>query len=84
MSAHISCDRRLFGFDPYEWLMLLISVGTVLAVFAIWRDPLPTTVTFADNIYDDPCARVFAENAWCTKFLIRGSLSSESSSQVNH
>jgi hypothetical protein len=84
MSAHITCDRRFFGFDLYEWLMLLISVATVLAVYAILRDPVSASRTFADNIYDDACANIFLDNAWCTKFLIKGSLSSESSTQVNH
>jgi hypothetical protein len=26
MSAHISHDRRLLGFDPLEWLMLIVAV----------------------------------------------------------
>ena len=84
MSAHISRDRRSFGFDLYEWLMLLVSVATVLAFFAIWRDRVAPIRTFADNIYDDPCDNIFVENAWCTQFLIRGSLSPENSAQVNH
>ena len=75
MSAHISRDRQSFGFDLYEWLMLLVSVATVLAFFAIWRDRVAPIRTFADNIYDDPCDSVFVENASWTNFLIRGSIS---------
>lgn len=26
MSAHISHDRRLLGFDPLEWLMLVVAI----------------------------------------------------------
>jgi hypothetical protein len=34
MSAHISHDRRLLGFDPLEWLMLVASI-LVLGVVAL-------------------------------------------------
>jgi hypothetical protein len=84
MSAEISHDRRPSGFDLYEWLMLIVAVATATAVFVLLRDPVPETGTLAQNIYDDPCSNIFVENAWCTKFLIRGSLPPDSSAQVNH
>ena len=78
MSVHISYRRRLFGFDQFEWLILLISIP-VLGAVAVWREPLPAIHTFADNIYEDPCDSVFVESDSCTNFLIRGSLSPETS-----
>jgi len=81
MSAEISRDRRPSGFDLYEWLMLIVAVTTATVMFVLMRDPVPGTATFAENIYDDPCSHVFVENAWCTKFLIRGSLYPDSSAQ---
>ena len=84
MSAEISHDRRLSGFDLYEWLMLIVAVTTATVVFVLLRDPVPETGTLAQNIYDDPCSNIFVENAWCTKFLMRGSLPPDSSAQVSH
>jgi hypothetical protein len=83
MSAHMSCDRRLLGFERFVWLILLVGVA-VLGAFAYWVETLPPGSTFVENLYDDPCDNIFVENASCTKFLIRGSLSPESSVQVNH
>ncbi len=74
MSVHISYSRRLFGLDQFDYLMLLVAIA-VLGVIAARGEPLPATHTFADNIYDDPCASVFVENDSCFNFLIRGSLS---------
>ena len=74
MSVHISHNRRFFGFDQFEWLMLLVSIA-VLGVVADWREPLPAIRTFADNIYDDPYDNIFVESASRANFLIRGSLS---------
>ncbi len=34
MPAHISHDRRLLGFDPMEWLMLVVAV-LLLGVVAL-------------------------------------------------
>ena len=59
MSVYPLCDRQLFGFDLIEWLMLLMSVATVLTVYAVLREPVPVTSTFAKNIYDDPCNHIF-------------------------
>jgi hypothetical protein len=84
MSAKISRDRRTSGFDLYEWLMLIVAITTATVTLVLLRDPEPETGTLAENIYDDPCSNIFVENAWCTKFLIRGSLSPDSSAQVNH
>jgi hypothetical protein len=84
MSAEISRDGRPSGFDLYEWLMLIVAVTTAIAVFVLLRAPVPETGTLAENIYDDPCSNIFVENAWCTKFLIRGSLFPDSSAQVHH
>ena len=49
-------------------------------LYAVVEDePLPAIHTFADNIYEDPCNSVFVESDSCTNFLIRGSLSPETS-----
>jgi len=34
MSAHIPHDHRLLGFDPLEWLMLLVAI-LLLALVAL-------------------------------------------------
>jgi hypothetical protein len=82
MSAEISRHRRPSGFALYEWLMLIVAVTTATVMFVLLRDPVLKTGTLAQNIYDDPCSNIFVENASCTKFLIRGSLSPDSSAQV--
>jgi hypothetical protein len=83
MSAYMSCDRRLLGFERFEWLILLVGVA-MLGAFAYWVATLPPGSTFVENIHDHPCDNIFVENASCTKFLIRGSLPPESSAQVSH
>jgi hypothetical protein len=84
MSAELSRYRLPSGFDLYEWLMLIVAVTTATVMFVLLRDPIPGIGTLAENIYDDPRSNIFVENAWCTKFLIRGSQSPDNSAQVNH
>jgi hypothetical protein len=83
VSAHTWCGRRLFGFDLLEWLMLLVAIA-MLGAFVPWIETLPPGSSFAYNTYDYPCGDILVENASCTKFLLKDTLSSESPAQVNH
>ena len=80
MSAHSWCDRRLFGFDLFEWLMLLLAIAG-LGALSPSVDTLPANSNLVDDTYDDPCGNIFAESASCTKIPLRDSLSPERSAR---
>jgi hypothetical protein len=80
MSAHSWCDRQLFGFDLFEWMMLLLAIA-VLGAFAPPVDTLPHNSNFVDNTYDDHFANILAGSVPCTKFPLRDSLSPERAAQ---
>jgi hypothetical protein len=82
MSAHSWCDRQLFGFDLFEWMMLLLAIA-VLGAFAPPVDTLPPNSNFVDNTYDDHCANILARSASCTKFPLKDSLSPRTRGPVN-